>query len=79
MADEPTYAPTAPEFDLVAPAEPDAGTSEAAPEPPAEDAPTYDDVAGGAESGSEGEDQAGSEADAGTLDASLVADEENAA
>ena len=79
MADEPTYDIVAPEFDLVAPAEPDAGTSEAAFEPPLEDAPTYDDVAGGAESGSEGEDQAGSEVDAGTLDTSQVAGGQSAA
>ena len=79
VADEPTYDTVAPEFDLVAPAEPDAGTSEAASEPPLEDAPTYDDVEGGAESDSEGEDQAGSEADAGTLDTSQVAGGQSAA
>ena len=78
MADEPTYDIVAPEFDLVAPAEPDASTGDAASEPPLEYVPTYDDVEGGAESGSEGE-EGGSEADAGTLDVSQVAGEESAA
>ena len=78
VADEPTYDTVAPEFDLVAPAEPDASTGDVASEPLLEYAPTYDDVEGGAESGSEGE-EGGSEADAGTLDASQVAGEESAA
>lgn len=78
VADEPTYDTVAPEFDLVAPAEPDASTGGVASEPPLEYAPTYDDVEGGAESGSEGE-EGGSEADAGTLDASQVASEESVA
>lgn len=78
VAVEPTYDTVAPEFDLVAPAEPDASTGDAASEPPLEYAPTYDDVEGGAESGSEGE-EGSSEADAGTLDASQVAGEESAA